>query len=110
MALIKPKLHSVTAFAPATCANLAVGFDILGLAFEKAGDSVTLTKREDKNLVIESIDSPEKLPFEKDKNTASVALEALRSELDLECGFSIQLKKGIPMSSGMGGSAASAVA
>ena len=110
MNLINPELHSITAFAPATCSNLAVGFDILGLAFDQAGDSVTLTKRNDNKLVIESIASKENLPFDNNKNTATVALQALLTQLDLEQGFSIHIDKGISLSSGMGGSAASAVA
>lgn len=103
-------LHSITAFAPATCANLAVGFDILGLALEEVGDRITLTKRDDHKLVIEKIDSPTPLPKEIEKNTATVALQALRSKLGIEQGFSIHIQKGIPTASGMGGSAASAVA
>ena len=34
-----------TVFAPATVANLSVGFDILGLAIHGLGDKVTVTKR-----------------------------------------------------------------
>ena len=56
---VNPAIHSVTAFAPATSANVAVGFDILGFALETVGDSVTLTGRHDNKIIIESID-PEK--------------------------------------------------
>jgi homoserine kinase len=107
---INPHLHSVTAFAPATCANVAVGFDILGFALEEVGDYVTLTRRDDNKIIIESINSNEILPLEADKNTASFVIQKLCEDLKLNIGFSIQLKKGIPLSSGMGGSAASAVA
>src|SRR5258708_40010565 len=110
MTLLNPDIRSVTAFAPATCANLAVGFDILGLAFDAIGDSVTLTRREDHQLLIEKIESADPLPFDPSKNTATAALQALGSKLGIELGFSVQIHKGIPLSSGMGGSAASAVA
>ncbi|MEK7691788.1 MAG: homoserine kinase, partial [Bdellovibrionota bacterium] len=30
-----------TAYAPATVANVGVGFDILGFAFDKVGDEIT---------------------------------------------------------------------
>lgn len=110
MVAIKPHIHSVTAFAPATCANVAVGFDILGFALENVGDSVTLTRRDDNKIIIESIHSDEPLPSDTDKNTASIVIKRLCQELKLEVGFSIQLQKGIPLCSGMGGSAASAVA
>ena len=38
---------SITAFAPATVANVAVGFDVLGFALDAVGDTVTLTKTTD---------------------------------------------------------------
>ncbi len=104
------KVNRVQAFAPATCANFAVGFDILGFAFAEVGDSVTLTRRKDNRIVIEAIDANEVLPLDVDKNTASVALTHMCKDLKLNVGFSIQIHKGIPLSSGMGGSAASAVA
>src|SRR5437868_1621897 len=102
--------HSVTAFAPATCANVAVGFDVLGFAFAEVGDTVTLTRRDDNKLVIESIESNESLPFAVEKNTATLVIQKLCADLQINTGFSIYINKGIPLSSGMGGSAASAVA
>lgn len=110
MNTLNPNLHSITAFAPATCANVAVGFDILGFAFENIGDTVTLTKRADQKIVIEAIHAAETLPSDTHKNTASLVIQKLCQDLHLETGFSISIQKGIPLSSGMGGSAASAVA
>ncbi len=110
MNLIKSDIRTVTAFAPATCANVAVGFDIMGFAIETVGDTVTLAKREDKKIIIESIESSEPLPLEIEKNTASAVIQNILSHLQINQGFSISIKKGIPLSSGMGGSAASAVA
>ena len=107
---INTNIHSVTAFAPATCANVAVGFDILGFALESVGDYVTLNCRDDNKIIIESIHSDENLPLDADKNTASFVIQKLCQDLKLDIGFSIKIKKGIPLSSGMGGSAASAVA
>lgn len=102
--------NSVTAFAPATCANVAVGFDVLGFALDAVGDVVTLTRRADKQIVIEAIEAKEALPQDAAKNTASLVIQKLCADLKLNIGFSIAIKKGIPLSSGMGGSAASAVA
>lgn len=107
---INNNIHSVTAFAPATCANVAVGFDVLGFSFESVGDYVTLTRRDDNKVIIETIHSDDRLPFDTDKNTASLVIQQLCQDLTLNAGFSIHIKKGIPLSSGMGGSAASAVA
>jgi len=110
MNLLRDSVHAVTAFAPATCANVAVGFDILGFAIDGVGDCVTLTRREDKQIVIDAIDSPATLPLDVDKNTASGVVKKFCQELKIDTGFSIRISKGIPLSSGMGGSAASAVA
>lgn len=107
---LNPSLMRVKAFAPATCANVAVGFDILGFALETLGDSVTLIKRDDGNIVIESIQPQANLPKAIKKNTASVAVDSFCRRLNLNLGFSIHIQKGIPLCSGLGGSAASAVA
>lgn len=104
-----PDIHSVTAFAPATCANVAVGFDILGFSFDHVGDFVSLERRDDNQIVITELESDEPIPLDPLKNTASVVVKAACDALGLGIGFSIRIQKGIPLSSGMGGSAASAV-
>lgn len=110
MTLINSAIQSVTAFAPASCANVAVGFDILGFAVENVGDYVTLSQRHDKKIIIESIQAKESLPLAPEKNTAAVVIQKLCQNLQLNIGFSIHIHKGIPLSSGLGGSAASAIA
>jgi homoserine kinase len=50
------------------------------------------------------------LPLQASRNTAGVALLSLQSALGLQDGFELVLEKGIPLGSGMGGSAASCVA
>ncbi len=110
MSLLKADVNRVSAFAPATSANLGVGFDILGLALDAVGDTVTLTKRDDNQIVIEKINSVTGLPLEPTKNTASFAVQKMCEDLGITSGFSLQIDKGIAMGSGMGGSAASAVA
>jgi homoserine kinase len=110
MKLLKQNLHSVTAFAPATCANVAVGFDILGFAMDAIGDTVTLTRRNDTKLTVDKIDSNDSIPLDPDKNVATIVIARMCRDLNLKIGFSTQIKKGIPLSSGLGGSAASTVA
>src|SRR5262249_32186327 len=51
-----------------------------------------------------------RLPMEAERNTAGRALLALRDRLGLAHGFALRIEKGIPLGSGMGGSAASCVA
>ena len=108
MSLLNASVNRVSAFAPATSANLGVGFDILGLALDAVGDTVTLTKRADNQIVIEKINSVTGLPLEPTKNTASFAVQKMCEDLGITSGFSLQIDKGIAMGSGMGGSAASA--
>jgi homoserine kinase len=104
-------MNSVSAFAPATVANVAVGFDILGFALDSVGDTVTLEKINNPGVVeIKSITGLENLPLDPTKNTATIGLLKLLLEFQLPFGFQVTLKKGIPLSSGMGGSAASSVA
>jgi homoserine kinase len=100
---------AATAFAPATTGNVGVGFDVLGLALQTVGDTVTVTKTDKRGIVeIEKIN--EGFPLDPEKNTATAGLIALIKDFNLEFGFRVKIKKGIPLGSGMGGSAASAVA
>jgi homoserine kinase len=102
---------SATAFAPASVGNVAVGFDILGHTVAALGDRVTATRRESPGVSIRSIRGVvEDLPLDTERNTAGMALLALQRELALPFGFDLDVEKGIPLGSGLGGSAASAVA
>ncbi|MEO5968611.1 MAG: homoserine kinase [Bdellovibrionia bacterium] len=111
---MKRKLMKATAFAPATVANVAVGFDILGFALEEIGDEVTIERinRPPQGLpvVIEEISgcaSP--LPLDAKLNVATAGLLELHKDQNLNFGLRVWIKKGIPIASGMGGSAASAI-
>ena len=102
---------SATAFAPASVANVAIGFDILGFSVGAIGDRATVRKSAKPGVTIKSIGGVvSDLPLEPAKNTAGRALEAMHEALGLNHGFELELDKGIPLSSGLGGSAASAVA
>lgn len=100
------------AFAPASVANVGVGFDVLGFAFQALGDVVQV-KRLPKNrgkILIVPIKDFSTLPLDPMKNTATRGLVRLLSDQDLDFGFQVEIKKGIPIGSGLGGSSASAVA
>jgi homoserine kinase len=102
--------NKATAFAPATVANVAVGFDILGFPLENVGDQITVTRVSQPGVTIESITGlDKKLPLDPLKNTASLALLELQRQRHLNHGFTVHIHKGLPLSAGMGGSAASAV-
>lgn len=99
------------AFAPASVANVAVGFDLLGYAVAGVGDTVTVRRIDAPEVRIAAIrGTTVALPLEAARNTAGAALIALREALALPFGFELEIDKGIPLSSGMGGSAASCVA
>ncbi|MBK8292586.1 MAG: homoserine kinase [Flammeovirgaceae bacterium] len=104
-------MKSVKAFAPATVANVCCGFDILGFAVDAPGDEVKVTLRNDSEIKIKEIIGDEgKLPYEVEKNTASVAIISFLKKIESKQGVDIELVKNLPLGSGMGSSAASGVA
>jgi homoserine kinase len=104
-------LERATAFAPASVGNVAIGFDILGFAVEALGDRVTVTRRAEPGVTISAVRGVAgELPQEPRDNTAGRALLAMQQARRLGFGFTLEIDKGIPLGSGLGGSAASAVA
>ncbi|MCF7749817.1 homoserine kinase [Bacillus subtilis subsp. subtilis] len=90
---------------------MAVGFDILGHAIAGAGDTVSVRRIAAREVRIAAIaGTPYALPRQAPDNTAGAALIAMREALALPFGFEVAIEKGIPLGSGMGGSAASCVA
>ena len=103
-------MRTATAFAPATVSNVACGFDVLGFALHEPGDEVT-AQWIDAGVRIDDIAGDEgRLPRDGSKNTAGVAAAALLRSLGERRGVALRIRKGLPLSSGLGGSAASAVA
>jgi homoserine kinase len=108
---VTSRRERATAFAPASVGNVAVGFDILGHSVAALGDRVTATRRAEPGVSIRSIRGVvEDLPLVAERNTAGMAALALARGLGLAHGFELEVEKGIPLGSGLGGSAASAVA
>ncbi|MGY6554398.1 MAG: homoserine kinase [Wenzhouxiangella sp.] len=100
-----------TAFAPASVGNAGVGFDLLGFAIKGAGDTVTAQRSDAAGVVIEAITGTiTDLPRDPEQNTAGKAVLALLHAQNADFGVSLQIHKGIPLGSGLGGSAASATA
>ena len=97
------------AFAPGTVANVGPGFDVVGMAIDGAGDVVTV--REAPRGGIEIACSDPEIPTDPAQNTAGIAARAvLRMAGRPAEGVALQVRKGLPLSGGQGGSAASAVA
>ncbi len=107
------KYKSVTAFGPATVANVGCGYDIMGFAIQGPGDEVTVSLNENNATSLVELSGPygHLIPGAREKNTASVAINCFlqtlgRSELNLR----ISLVKNMPLGSGMGSSASSSAA
>jgi len=101
----------VTAFAPATVSNVACGFDVLGFPMEEPGDTVSARLTDTPGVQIDAILSDGgRIPRDPEKNTASVAAKAMLDILGAKQGVALTITKGLPLSSGLGGSAASAAA
>ncbi len=103
-------MNQLKVFAPATVANVACGFDVLGLALDYPGDEVLVTKTDKNNIVITACHNAENLPLAADQNVAGVAVKALLDKLGSNQGFEIELTKGVKPGSGIGSSAASSAA
>jgi len=99
------------AFAPGSIGNLACGFDVLGLALEGPGDEVIARRSSTPGLRITEIHGDGgRLSREVGENTAGAAAQAVLDEIGTAEGIELELRKGLPLAGGMGGSAASAVA
>jgi homoserine kinase len=106
---------SVTAFAPASIGNVGVGFDMLGLALVGAGDRVVARRTDNDRVSVAEVRGLDGaihpyLSANADENTASIAAQALWDAHGGEGSVELKVHKGVPLQSGMGSSAASAVA
>ncbi len=100
-------------FAPASVGNVAVGFDCLGFALEKPGDEIIARFSNKPGLRITKISGTKgkKLPHDIEKNTAGFAAYKLLEYIgETEKGIELEIHKKMPLGSGLGSSAASAVA
>ncbi|MCS6989675.1 MAG: homoserine kinase, partial [Chloroherpetonaceae bacterium] len=104
-------MTEVTAFAPATVANVGAGFDVLGFALCEPGDELTARFSDGEGVAISRIEGDGgRLPLDARKNTAGVSAQALLKRLGERRGIELELRKKMPLGSGLGSSAASAVA
>jgi homoserine kinase len=103
-------MDSVTAFAPATVSNVACGFDVLGFALASPGDEVTARRVPSGVSIDDIVGDHGRLPREAARNTAGVAAQSLLTAIGELRGVALTIRKGLPLASGLGGSAASAAA
>lgn len=106
--------REVRVFAPASVANVAVGFDILGFAIHGPGDEVVARlvpgQRGVSISAITGLSEGRTLPLDANKNTAGYAAQRLLQYLGKSSlGIDLEIHKKMPFGSGLGSSAASAV-
>lgn len=104
-------MESIKVFAPATVANVACGFDVLGFAVDSPGDEVVLKKTNSGTVVIKEITGDDgRLPKNPMSNTVSISIIQFLEHINSKQGIEITLHKKMPLGSGLGSSAASTVA
>lgn len=107
--------RGVIVSVPGGIGNLGPGLDVLGCALTGARDEVIAEWSQTAGITIIDAGHPQ-LPTDPAKNTASIAANAVmraatsRGVRVSHSGIAITIKKGLPLSGGQGGSAASAVA
>jgi len=102
---------SIKVIAPATVANVGPGFDIMGFAINTPVEEMIVRLTDQAGIKIMKISGDKnRLPLDIKKNTATVALIHMLSKLNMKIGVELEIKKNIISGSGLGSSAASAVA
>lgn len=110
MPAFRPPPGPVTVTAPGSVGNLGPGLDVLGLALAGAGDSVTAAHCPGTGVTIAASGHPD-LPADPDRHTAALAARQVLQRAGMtDAGITLTVTKGLPLSGGQGGSAASAVA
>ncbi len=101
----------IKVFAPATVANCGPAFDTIGFALDALGDRLEARLIDKPGVHITEITGIKNLSRDPKKNTAGIAAqETLRLARAKSQGVELRLHKQIPQGSGLGSSAASAVA
>jgi len=98
------------AYAPGSIGNVGPGLDVLGLALAGLGDTVEAERRNEPGLLVEDSGHPE-LSADPRTHASALAASAVLRRAGLDgSGVVLRITKGLPLSAGQGGSAASAVA
>ena len=108
-------MHSATASTPGGIGNLGPGLDVLGCAIAGARDIVNATWHDRPGITILDAGHAD-LPTHSSRHSSALAAAAvlncaLRKGITFDAaGIALAVQKGLPLSGGQGGSAASAVA
>ncbi|MBM4161344.1 MAG: homoserine kinase [Ignavibacteria bacterium] len=104
------KARSVKTFAPATISNIGPGFDVLGIAINRPGDSVLAGRRRESGVSLTVKTNYPNVPLDARRNVAGHVASLMVEEFKLPFGVDLVLYKRMPIGSGLGSSAASGVA
>ncbi|HEV2018558.1 MAG TPA: homoserine kinase [Gemmatimonadaceae bacterium] len=105
----------VTASAPGSIGNLGPGLDVIGCALAGARDEVTAEWTHTSGVSVQNPGHPD-LPADPARHTSALAATAVLNAANQRGvqlparGLALSVRKGLPLSGGQGGSAASAVA
>ena len=102
-----PREHLSVA-APATVANLTVGFDCLGLALERPLERLDLKRTDTPGVSIAAIHGCDGLPMDPARNVSGKAAQSVLQHLGVAWGVELTIHKAVLPGSGIGSSAASA--
>lgn len=104
-------MNEIRVFAPATVSNIACGFDIMGFAIDMPGDEVVLRMSDKPGVRIVKITGDDgRLTCDPEFNTGGKPVVSMVRAFGIDCGVEIEIHKQMPLGSGLGSSAASAVA
>ena len=98
-----------TALGPASLSNLGPGFDTIGLCLAGMDDVVDVWCTSTLGVHLIRGSGPD-VPMDQAQNTAACAAAVVLKQANADGGLVMRIKKGIPIGSGIGGSAASAAA
>jgi homoserine kinase len=99
----------ITASAPGGIGNIGPALDVLGCAIVGARDEITVALREKPGVEVAEAGHPD-LPRDAARHTAALAAAEVLRRAGANHGLTLWCRKGLPLSGGQGGSAASAVA
>jgi homoserine kinase len=100
---------SATVFAPGSVGNVGPGFDVLGLAVDGVGDTITVELTSGPDAVTVDGRDASLLPTDPLQNASAISARAMLEQLRISSGLRVHVHKGLSVSGGMGGSAASSV-
>jgi homoserine kinase len=104
-------IKQVKVYSPGSIANLGPGFDVFGIALDSLGDFVYLRQIQKPvvEMAIKGIGA-EKIPIKPEINSSGAVLLKVMKDYELQNGFRVDIRKGLPSSAGVGSSGASAAA